>query len=206
MSKIDINNRYPEHQEVRGNNKPYEQFAECVFSTFEKFTSFCDIGCATGHLIYFINKKENTKVKGYEYFEYHKTSKFCQDSIRPFIEIYDIRDELPLDVEKFDIVNCSEVGEHIDPQYADVLIENAKKLSKRFIIFTWSSHGGLNEPDQDPNHQHLNPLSKEDYINLMRSHNLKPNWELTEKFLNFSKKCNDFYFWWRESLIVWEMV
>ena len=103
--------------------------------------------------------------------------------VKEEIEIYDIRDELPDDVEKYDVVNCSEVGEHIDKEYADILIENAKKLSKKYIIFTWSSHGGDLEPHCDPLHQHLNPLSRTDYIKLMRKHDLKENMELTNKFL-----------------------
>ena len=120
------------------------------------------------------------------------------------IEIYDIRDELPDNIEQYEIVNCSEVGEHIDPAYADVLIENAKKLSSKYIMFTWSSHGGDLEPHCDPLHQHLNPLSNNEYMKLMKKHNLRPNIELTTKFLNASRNKSNFYFWWRESFVIWE--
>ena len=65
-------------------------------------------------------------------------------------------------------LNCSEVGEHIDKQYANILIENAKRLSNKYIIFTWSSHGGEHERHCDPHHQHLNPLSRDKYIELMK--------------------------------------
>jgi 2-polyprenyl-3-methyl-5-hydroxy-6-metoxy-1,4-benzoquinol methylase len=203
-SKIDINNRYPSDGELRKDMRPYEEYYKCLISTFNmsEIKSVCDVGCATGHLLYYLKKNHNIKIKGYEYFDYHKTSDLCK--IKDDIEIYDIRDEMQANVVKYDIVNCSEVGEHIDKEYADILIENSKKLSKKYIIFTWSSHGGDLEPHCDPLHQHLNPLSREDYINLMKSHGLKANMHLTNKFLNESKKYRNFYFWWRESFVIWE--
>jgi len=83
------------------------------------------------------------------------------------------------------------------------VIENCKKLSKKYIIFTWSSHGGDLEPDCDPHHQHLNPLSREDYMKLMYS---QPNEELTKTFLNHSMNNKHFYYWWRESFVIWEKI
>jgi hypothetical protein len=207
MNKIDINNRYPDKGEIRVDKNPYYDYYKCLISTFgSKINSLCDIGCATGHLIYYVKQNNPTcVVKGYEYFDYHKKSNYCEPLIRDSIQIYDIRDPLPDDVEKYDIVNCSEVGEHIDPLYADILIENAKKLSNKYIIFTWSSHGGDLEPHCDPLHQHLNPLKYDDYIKLMQKHNLKKNTDLTMRFLNHSRQMKDFYFWWRESFVVWEI-
>ena len=204
MNKINIDNRYPAECEIRSNLLPYKDYYECLQNTFDltNIKSVCDIGYATGHLIYYLKENHKIDVKGYEYFDYHKNSEFCK--VKDDIIIYDIRDELPDDVEQYDIVNCSEVGEHIDKNYANILINNCKKLSKKYIIFTWSSHGGDLEPSCDPLHQHLNPLSRTDYINLMLSHNLKPNIELTNIFLKNSKNKKDFYFWWRESFIIWE--
>lgn len=205
MNKIDITNRYPEENELRTDMEPYEDYFKCLKATFNlnQIDSICDIGCATGHLLYFIrNEFPSIKIKGYEYFDYHVRSNLCK--VKQNIEIYDIRDELNANVDKYDIVNCSEVGEHIDKEYADILIENSKKLSKKYIIFTWSSHGGDLEPHCDPLHQHLNPLSKEKYIELMQKHNLRPNFDLTKKFIMESLKYKKFYFWWRESFIIWE--
>tara|TARA_B100000035_G_scaffold315153_1_gene334135 strand:- start:6973 stop:7605 length:633 start_codon:yes stop_codon:yes gene_type:complete len=207
-TKIDINNRYPSEGEVRSDKKPYFDYYTCLLKTFsnEDLKKFCDVGCATGHILSFLKNNHDSDVRGYEYFEYHKESSFCDSKIKDDIIIYDIRDELPEDTQKYSIVNCSEVGEHIDPDYANTLIENCKKLSSKYIIFTWSSHGGDLDPGCDPLHQHLNPLSRENYIKLMMSHDLIPNMELTNAFLNESLKMKDFYFWWRESFIIWEMI
>ena len=205
MQKVDITTRYNEEEEVRTDTKPYLDYAKCIINTFpmEQIKSFCDIGCATGHLLYSLKQYNSSlDIRGYEYFEYHKTSKYCK--IKDSITIYDIRDKLPSESGTYDIVNCSEVGEHIDKAFADILIENAKKLSKKYIIFTWSSHGGEYERHCDPHHQHLNPLSRDKYMKLMKSHNLIPNMELTSRFLNLSKSFPNFYSWWRESFIIWE--
>jgi hypothetical protein len=205
MNRIDINNRYIQDDEIRTDMKPYLAYFNCLQNTFsvEDLKSVCDIGCSTGHVLYYLKNKYNSDIKGYEYFDYHKTSEHCK--IPEHIDIFDMRDHLNDNVKKYNIVNCTEVGEHIDKEYADTLIENAKKLSNKYIIFTWSSHGGEAEPNCDPHHQHLNPLSRDQYLELMNKHNLKPNMNLTNTFLKESFSHPSFYFWWRESFVVWEI-
>ena len=77
MQKVDITTRYNEEQEVRTDTKPYLDYAKCIINTFpmEQIKSFCDIGCATGHLLYSLKQYNSSlDIRGYEYFEYHKTS------------------------------------------------------------------------------------------------------------------------------------
>ena len=96
MQKVDITTRYNEEEEVRTDTKPYLDYAKCIINTFpmEQIKSFCDIGCATGHLLYSLKQYNSSlDIRGYEYFEYHKTSKYCK--IKDSITIYDIRDKLP---------------------------------------------------------------------------------------------------------------
>ena len=93
MDRVNIDDRYIEDEEVRINELPYLEYYQCVNETFnlDKVMSFCDVGCATGHVIHHLKKNHsNISVKGYEYFEYHKTSKYCHEEIRDNIEIYDI--------------------------------------------------------------------------------------------------------------------
>jgi hypothetical protein len=206
-TRVDINNIYPPENEIRTDSRPYDEYYKILLNTFDftQIKSFCDVGCATGHLIYNLKNNNNIIVKGYEYFEYHKTSPYCHREIRDDIEIYDIRDPFPSNINKYDIVNCTEVGEHIDPAFADILIENCKKISNKYIIFTWSSHGGVNDPNNDPLHQHLNPLNNQEYITLMHKHGLVENIKLTELFLRKSLEYHHFYYWWRESFVIWEI-
>ena len=55
MNKIDINDRYPSDGEIRVDKKPYFDYYQCLISTFNNnIKSFCDIGCATGHILFFL--------------------------------------------------------------------------------------------------------------------------------------------------------
>ena len=207
MVKINIDERYSAEKEIRKDVDPYLAFYECFNHTFNlsEVESVCDIGCATGHLTFFLKERHGIDVKGYEYFDFHKNSEFCQPLIKDDIEILDIRDPLPDTVKKYDIVNCTEVGEYIDPDYANTLIENCKKLSKKYIVFTWSSPSGKNSRHTDQLSQHLNPLPRKKYIDLLRSHGLIENMELTAKFLIESRVKAKLYSWWKESFIIWEI-
>ena len=72
MEKININNRYISDEAIRIDSSPYLAYGNCLIETFKNVKSFCDVGCATGHLISYINNMCDAKVKGYEYFSYHK--------------------------------------------------------------------------------------------------------------------------------------
>ena len=50
-SRINIDNRYPAEGEIRTNSSPYLEYAQCMIETFDSIPSFCDIGCATIHII-----------------------------------------------------------------------------------------------------------------------------------------------------------
>ena len=204
--KVNIDNgRYKADEEIRTDTSPYMAYYECLSKTFDfsKITSVCDIGCATGHLLYFLKKNKGVKVKGYEYFSYHKDSEHCREEIKDFIEKHDMRDPLVDNVEKHSLVNCTEVGEHLEARYAPTLIENAKRLSSKYIIFTWSEHN--DDSKGEDMMQHLNPLSISEYESLMASHGLKHNEELTNKFIKASMTTHGFYYWWRQSLRIYEI-
>jgi 2-polyprenyl-3-methyl-5-hydroxy-6-metoxy-1,4-benzoquinol methylase len=47
----------------------------------------------------------------------------------------------PVDIGKFDLVLCLEVGEHIPEQYEKVFIDNLSNASKEFIILSWAIEG-----------------------------------------------------------------
>ena len=52
--KINIDIMYPPESEVRPDSSPYDEYYNCIKETFNlsEIDSFCDIGCATGHLVY----------------------------------------------------------------------------------------------------------------------------------------------------------
>ena len=64
-TKIDINNRYPSEGEVRSDKKPYFDYYTCLLKTFsnEDLKKFCDVGCATGHILSFLKNNHDSDVR-----------------------------------------------------------------------------------------------------------------------------------------------
>lgn len=195
--KINIDIMYPPENEIREDSSPYDEYYQCITNTFDlsKIETFCDIGCATGHLVY--NMVNDTDSCGIEYFQYHKdhADPFIKDSIN----IFDIRDVYEGDV-KFDLVNCTEVAEHVDPKYLHVFLDNLRRITGKYLILTWSS----TYPPQDAPPQHVSPLPSDDVIKIMNEWGFELDHEKSSKFLSESNKYSNFYFWWRESLNVWK--
>jgi len=195
--------RYPAESEIRIGNPTYSCYYKCLRDTFnmKDIKSICDVGCATGLVLYEIRKEfPEITLMGLEYFQYHYN--VAPIEIQNCIQIADLRDDLKLS-RTFDIVNCSEVAEHIDPDYCEQFLKNIDKLFCKYLVMTWSQY------KDDPNkaielHQHFNPQSLENYKKIMTSRGYKMNQKLTEKFIQESFKYQDFSFWWRESLVVWE--
>lgn len=207
IPKISIEERYPEESETNRADGPYQDFYEVLASVFDmsEVRSIADVGCSDGNLIKIIHDKNpSIEVTGIEYFEYHK--KYADPKIVDKIKILDIRDPLPSDLsdKKFDIVVCTEVGEHIDPAYTAAFLENIKSLVGKHLIMTWSRHGGEKESHKDPLHQHLNPLEFQDFMKVMSDHGFQCDKDLTIKSHHFIGPKQNFYFWWKESFTVWQ--
>lgn len=196
--KVDIDIMYPLEGEVRKDSSPYDEYYRCILSAFnmDEISTFCDIGCSTGHLVH--NMLNYSDACGIEYFEYQKD--YADESIKDCINIFDIRDPITEDL-KFDLVNCAEVAEHVDPKYLDVFLDNLKKITGKYLILTWSS----TYPPADAPPQHISPLYPNEVQKLMDAWGFELDKERTDKFLNQSLNYNNFYFWWRESLTIWRV-
>jgi len=205
VEKIDISERYPPESELRLDSKPYQAYYEMLANVFDfsKIQSVCDVGCSTGHLLSIIKQKHpDISVLGFEFFEYQIQN--APENIREYIKLVDLRDPL-FHMQKYDLVNCTEVGEHIDEAYAGSLLNNLRNLTRRFLIMSWSDSGGINDPQNDPHHQHLNPLSKEKFMALMRESGFEHQEEASGQLLRQSNRPH-FHDWWRKSLSVWKVV
>lgn len=204
MEKIDITARYPEENEIRKDNRPYKSFYDMLNQTFDlkKIKSFCDVGCSTGHLLHeFKTNNSEIELCGYEFFQYHKDA--AAPDIKNFINIVDLREELNIS-HKYDLVNCTEVGEHIDKEFAEIFLKNLKNLTNKFIIMSWSDTGGKDDPLNDPLHQHLNPLKYEQFVSLMKNNGFILLENQTKELLRNSYRPY-FYEWWRKSLTIWRV-
>lgn len=205
-NKIFIDERYFPEDEIRTNLNPYHDYYECLSKTFNlsQMNGFCDVGCANGPLLYFIkNRIPHIDIMGLEYFDWQKNA--ADPSIKESIEVHDLRD-IWRGEKKYDLVNCTETGEHIDPEYCDIFIENLKKICRKYLVISWSDTGGANDRVHDEHEQHLNPLRTNQVEELFTRHGFIKNIELTDKFIQESNNKKDFNFWWRKSLGIWEIV
>jgi len=197
-NKINLEQIYTESEEVRFDSSPYDEYYQCIKATFnlDDINTFCDVGCATGHLVE--NMLNECDSCGIENFQYHKDN--ASENVKSCINVFDIRDPFEENL-KFDLVNCTEVAEHVDPKFIDVFLDNLKKLTGKYLILTWSS----TYPPADAPPQHISPLYYHDVQKLMNSWGFELDQEKTEKFLKESAPYRNFYFWWRESLTIWRV-
>jgi len=198
--KIDIDKMYPPSSEVRISDAPYYEYYQCVKKVFDlsDVDSFCDVGCSTGHLIDFISTYNSIDVAGIEYFQYQKEN--ASSSIQDCINILDVRDPFDIDF-KFDIVNCTEVAEHVDPKYLDVFLDNIKSIVGKYLIFSWSE----TYPPADAPPQHVSPLPPEDVKSIMNSWGFDLDIEKTALFNSTAKGYNNYYPWWKDNITVWQV-
>lgn len=202
--KIDINSRYFAEEEIRKDQRPYLAYYKALSTVFDfsKMKSFCDVGCATGILQYNIKKiNPQIEVCGFDFFQYHKDA--ADPLIKETINIVDLRDVLLHD-KKYDLVNCTEIGEHIDKNHCIQFLNNLKNITGKYLIMSWSDSGGENDLTNDPHHQHLNPLKYEQFIELMENNDFVLLEEQSKNLLN-ATYIPDFHSWWRKSLTIWRV-
>lgn len=197
--KIDIDRMYPQSMELRTDPSPYYEFYECLKKTFDltEIKTFCDVGCATGHLVQ--KMLSHADAKGIEYFAYQKEN--AKEEVKDRISIFDIRNPILSD-EVFDLVSCTEVAEHVDPKYLDTFLDNIRKITGKYLILTWSDA----YPPQDAPPQHVSPLYISDVKKVMNSWGFTLDQEKTNSFIQESMGYSNFYHWWRDSLTIWRVV
>ncbi len=131
--------------------KFYLDSLETVFD-FSLVDSFLDIGCSNGRLLESIKKRHpHVQLQGCDYFKW--AQEYADPSVRDAITLTDLAQ--PQDLGRtYSIVNCSEVGEHIEKASEEVFLDNVSKPVEDILVLTWS-----NAISHD-NDQHQNPRPK----------------------------------------------
>jgi hypothetical protein len=157
--------------------------------------SFCDIGTKVGHLLYFIKKKyPKIDIKGYDYFQWSK--EFADKLISEHIDIVDLSKPLK-NFKTYNLVNCTEVGEHIPREFEDIFLDNICRLSNDILLLSWSN-------EKAP--QHFNPQKKIYIVNKILKKGFQ---EWTEKshdlkFFLKEKKIHEIFPWWYDNIMVFK--
>ena len=187
--KINLDERYFPNEELYGEQKGiahYTPMFKAIESTFNLDGKVInDIGCREGWLLSLIKDHyPNTFINGFDYFPWMQDN--CAPNVKKQYYIWDMRDDLTENFEGglADLMISTEVGEHIDPDYADIYIQNMKHLLARngCLIMSWCEIGG------DKHGQHVNPLNSFDFHKLMDKNGFEFDLEATKEFL---QKCRE---------------
>ncbi len=124
----------------------YHAYAQAVWELFQP-KSVLDLGCANGYALDWW-QKQGIKVSGVE--PAKAAYQFMPPSVKAKIRQLDLRRRLKLTTS--DLVNFTEVAEHIEAKYEPVMLKNVVSAVKNFLVISWS-----NEVYQDQPTEHVNP-------------------------------------------------
>lgn len=175
--------------------KSYLSSLEEVFD-FSIIGSVLDLGCQNGRLIEAIKRKyASINVLGVDYFTWARDH--ADESIRQYVKLEDLAK--PVDFGgQFDLVNSSEVGEHIEKESEDVFIDNLIKATRHTLVLTWSNQASH---DHD---QHQNPRPKSYIIKKIEAKGLV-YWKEASVDLSNSLRSNLSgigHNWWADDVMV----
>jgi trans-aconitate methyltransferase len=203
MNKICIDERYFPNEELSHSNLPYVDLLSCLDELFAPYNSLFDAGCRDGKLLEQIKiKHPNILINGCDYFQFAINT--CHPSIKNDVFVWDLRDPFT-EYKKYDLVVSTEVAEHIDKDYCDIYLNNLKKLLNKYVIITWSNSGGENNREFDQHLQHLNPLSKEEYHELMKKNGFKFEEEKTNNLVELMKTKKHIHWYWTNTIGVFSI-
>jgi hypothetical protein len=207
VEKINIDERYIKEQEIspghQGNQQSYFHALLGTFSEeINRMESFIDVGCREGYLMKEVfQKTQISSVAGIDYFTWGKDT--CTPELRENYHQWDLRDSLEKAAwlgEKYDIVNCTEVAEHIDPAYCDTFMKNLKMLTGEYLVISWSA-----DTTNDPNHQHLNPLDIDGFHAKMEEYGFFRNDNLTARLVTEGRNHRIPFWYLTNGISVWEV-
>ncbi len=107
-----------------------EILAMCMLCAFGKPASYLDVGSGTGAMVNFIEKL-GVEVNGLDQLPRPAHPKLIQ---------HDLRDPIDLG-RKYELVSSVETAEHIEPEYADQLVDTITKHAIDVIVFTAAMPG-----------------------------------------------------------------
>jgi len=126
----------------------YQAYAQAVKEIFNP-KSIIDLGCANAYALDWW-QKQGIKISGIE--PARAAFKYMPKTVRPFVKQLDLRQ--PLNLNHAEVVNFTEVAEHINKKYESIMLNNVINCVKDFLIISWSSEFYPDKPND-----HINPRS-----------------------------------------------
>jgi 2-polyprenyl-3-methyl-5-hydroxy-6-metoxy-1,4-benzoquinol methylase len=195
--KNNIEDLYIEDEYKNDLKNAYHAYLSALENVFDLkiIDSICDVGTRVGNLLYFAKKKyPKIEIIGYDYFEWAK--QYAHPTVSEYIKILDLSKPLK-NFKTFNLVNCTEVGEHIPKEFEGIFIDNICKLSNDILILSWSN---------EVLDTHLNPQKKSYIIKKIINKGFQ-EWNEKSSELGFflkEKIQHDAFPWWCKSIMVFK--
>jgi len=135
---INLNNTYTERWFRQRPKLSWrtEPFCEAVWHTLGPFKNLIDLGCGIGEFVAYFNHTRGVLSVGFDGSENSLTHMASGATIY----LHDLRTPLGWDANVFDLCMCLEVAEHIEPEFADVIVDSCCSMSD-LILFTAAKPG-----------------------------------------------------------------
>ena len=167
----------------------------CVVDELFNPASFLDLGCAQGFTVdYFARSTLAVGIEGASAPFSLATQLACQ-----CMQVHDLRDPLDLG-RQFDLVNCTEVMEHLEPEYEPVLLDTITRHMSHYLIFTAASV--YDKAKGTPRQSHWNVQPYKHWELALQDRGLVLNTVMRDRMRVMLKEKKNVYPWWGRDLIV----
>lgn len=198
LFEVNLENIYDDSQFQDRKRDEYFEYGSALEGVFLN-SSFMDIGCANGHLLDYFYQKGIKDIAGIEGSE--AAFKYMPEHIKCYVSKADLSRVIGISAEKYDLVNCTEVGEHIPFKYENIFLKNVTGFVGKYLVLSWADtwegwHGMEKQ-------EHVNPRSKGYVIKKLKAMGLDFNKKLTDELVkNLStRKVHDH---WIKRVMVFE--
>ena len=114
-----------------------EPFCDAVWQTLGPFKTLIDLGCGIGEFVAYFHNTRDVLAAGYDGSE----NSLAHMASGATIYLHDLRTPLGWwSYRTIDLCMCLEVAEHIEPEFADVIVDNCCSISD-LILFTAAPPG-----------------------------------------------------------------
>jgi 2-polyprenyl-3-methyl-5-hydroxy-6-metoxy-1,4-benzoquinol methylase len=196
-------NVYNDEQYCHRDHNVYDRYGKVVLDLF-KPVDYMDIGCANGFVADFLLSKgvDANGIEGADAAFNH-----MPETIKPKVHQLDLREDWTEYFysnikRKFEVVNFTEVAEHLKPEHEDMMINNVKMLVGKFLIMSWSNEWcPFKGTDKQ---EHFNPRDKKYVIQKMK----KYGFDFQESMsIEFNKEIENLevYEHWKNTILVFKV-
>jgi SAM-dependent methyltransferase len=120
----------------------YDSIADAL-ATALSFYTVVDLGCGNGYILERLKSQWHKAVQGYD-------GSTAATTYGDYIKVADLTQ--PLAIGKFDLVICTELGEHLPPSAADTLVGTICNTADSLVFFSAAlvGYGGYLHSNEQP--------------------------------------------------------